>query len=94
MYDYLDNLKWHTFIWSAKTLLKTSKNVIFWTHISYTSFQTLECKFVTKKFNLIVLINASILWKIQDSNIIPQNLVIDHTKHLCHDIEQFYFICG
>jgi hypothetical protein len=29
MEDYFDILKWHTFIWSAKTLLKTSNNMIF-----------------------------------------------------------------
>jgi hypothetical protein len=27
MHDYLNILEWHTFIWSAKTLLKTSNNV-------------------------------------------------------------------
>jgi len=29
MQNYFDISKWHTFIWSAKTLLKTSSNVIF-----------------------------------------------------------------
>jgi hypothetical protein len=38
--DYIDILEWHTFIWSAKTLLKTSNNVFFLHHASYTSFQT------------------------------------------------------
>jgi hypothetical protein len=40
MQDYLDIPKWHTFIWSAKTLLKNQIMSFFGTHISYISFQT------------------------------------------------------
>jgi hypothetical protein len=29
MNDYFDILKWHILIWSVKTLLKTSNNVLF-----------------------------------------------------------------
>jgi hypothetical protein len=29
MQDYLNISEWHIFIWSAKTLLKTSNNVVF-----------------------------------------------------------------
>jgi hypothetical protein len=44
--DYLDILKWHTFIWSAKTLLKTSNNVMCFapTFLIFLS-KPLECKF-------------------------------------------------
>jgi hypothetical protein len=35
MEDYFDILEWHTFNWSAKTLLKTSNNVFFFT-LAYT----------------------------------------------------------
>jgi hypothetical protein len=51
---YLDILEWHTFILSVKTLLKTSNNVFFCTHVSYTSFQTFECEFLINKINLII----------------------------------------
>jgi hypothetical protein len=40
MQDYLDIPKWHTFIWSAKTLLKNQIMSFFGTDISYISFQT------------------------------------------------------
>ncbi len=64
MQDYLNIPKWHTFIWSVETLLKTSNNVFIFapTSLIFLS-KPLECKFVINKINLIVLINASILWK-------------------------------
>jgi hypothetical protein len=33
--DYLDILEWHTFIWSAKPLLKTSNKVLFFAPTSF-----------------------------------------------------------
>jgi hypothetical protein len=64
MHDYLDILKWHIFIWSAKVLLKTSNNVMYFapTSLIFLS-KPLECKFVINKINLIIFINTSILWK-------------------------------
>jgi hypothetical protein len=63
MQDYFNILKWHTFIWSAKTLLKTSNNVFFLLSHHYFFFKSLECRFVIKEINLIVFIYASVLWK-------------------------------
>jgi hypothetical protein len=60
MQNYFDISKWHTFIWSAKTLLKISSQNITPTFPIYLS-KPLECKFVINKINLIVLINTSIL---------------------------------
>jgi hypothetical protein len=57
--DYLDIPKWHTFIWSAKTLLKTSNNVLFFAPTSLILLSNpLECKFVINKINLIIFINT------------------------------------
>ncbi len=65
MQDYFDIPEWHTFIWSAKTLLKTLNNVFFFAPKSLIPLsKPLECKIVINKIDLIVLINASILWKI------------------------------
>jgi hypothetical protein len=51
----------------------------------------LECYFINKKINLIILIYITFLMKkIQDS-LIPQNLVIYHTKHLYHHIKHIIF---
>jgi len=64
MQDYVDISKWHTFIWSAKTLLKISNYVLFFAPtFPILLSKPLECKFLTNKINLIILINASILWK-------------------------------
>jgi hypothetical protein len=64
MQDYIDILEWHTFIWSAKTLLKTSNNVLFFTPTSLILLsKPLECKFLIIKINLIVFINTSISLK-------------------------------
>jgi hypothetical protein len=59
----------------------------FYIHISYTSFQTLECKFLIKKINFIVFIKAFILWKNPILSSIQQYLVIYHTKKLCHHMK-------
>jgi hypothetical protein len=37
MQDYVDNSKWHTFIWSAKTLLKIY-NYVFFLHPHFLYF--------------------------------------------------------
>ncbi len=64
MHDYLDIPKWHTFIWSAETLLKTSNTIFFFAPTSPIFLsKPLECKFVINKINLIVLINTFVLWK-------------------------------
>jgi len=67
IHDYLDILELHIFIWSAKTLLKTSNNVPFFPPTSpILFFPNLwnSYKFLIKKINLIVFINASLLYKI------------------------------
>ncbi len=48
--DYFDIPKWHTFIWSAKTLLKTSNIIsIFAPTSPILLSKLLECKFVINK---------------------------------------------
>jgi hypothetical protein len=70
MQDYLDILERHTFIWSAKTLLKTLNYVMYFapTFLIFL-YKPLECKFVINKINLIIFINTFVYEKIQDFNI-------------------------
>jgi hypothetical protein len=87
MQDYFDNLKWHTFIWSAKTLIKTSNNFLFFASMSLLFLsKPSKCKFVINQidcpYQCIHFMKKS---KIVTS--IPQNLVIYHIKNLCHHIE-------
>jgi hypothetical protein len=61
---YFNILEWHTFIWSILTLLKRSNNVLFFAPMfSIFLSKPMECKFVINKINLIIFINASVLWK-------------------------------
>ncbi len=57
------------FIWSAKTVLKTSNFFLFAPTSPILLFKPWECKCVISKINLIVLINAFFNEKIQDFNI-------------------------
>ncbi len=64
MQENFDIPEWHIFIWSAKTLLKFFKIMSFFAPTSLIPLsKPLECKFVINKINVIVLMNASILWK-------------------------------
>ncbi len=71
MQDYMTFLEGHTFIWSAKTLLKTSNNVLFFAPMFLVLVsKPSECNFVINKINLIIFINATFFMKkIQHSNI-------------------------
>jgi hypothetical protein len=92
MQDYLDIPKLYAFIQSSKTLLKNQIMSFFCTLSLILLSKPLECKFVIKKINLIILMNAFVLW-FKILTLIPQNLVICHTKNLCHHIKYilFYF---
>ncbi len=62
MQDYLNIPKLHTFICSAKTLLKTSNNVLFFAPMSLILLsKPLESKFLINKINLVILINTFVL---------------------------------
>ncbi len=62
MQDYFDIPKWRTFIWSAKTLLKTWNIVLVFAPTSPIFLsKSLERNFVINKINLIVFINTSII---------------------------------
>ncbi len=58
--DYKTFPKWHTLIWNAKTLLKTSNNIP--TSPIYFS-KPLEYDFVINKINFIILINVASFMK-------------------------------
>jgi hypothetical protein len=76
MEDYFDILGWYIFNWSAKTLLKTSNNVLFLhPHLLY-FFQNLWNVNLLQK-NLIWLSLSTHLFyeKIQDSNINSKKIV-------------------
>jgi len=62
--------KWHTFIWSAKTLLKNQIMSFFAPTLPILLSKSFECNFIIKKINLIILIHTTFFMKkIQDSNI-------------------------
>jgi hypothetical protein len=64
MEDYLNIPKRHIFIRSAKTLLKTSNNVLFFAPTSPILLsKPLECKILINEINLVILINTSIFMK-------------------------------
>jgi hypothetical protein len=67
--------KWQSFIWSAKVLVKTLKNVLEKKSTSpMLPPKTLECKIFINIINIIVLINVALLMKnIQDSSINSKN---------------------
>jgi len=84
--------KWHTFIWSAKTLLKNQVMSFFAPIFPILLSKSFECNFIIKKINLIILIHTTFFMKkIQDSKLVPQNLVIYHTKHLCCHVKHILF---
>ncbi len=58
-------------VWNAKTLLKTSNIVLFFSPTSPIFLsKSLKCNFVINKINLIILINTTFFMKkIQDSSI-------------------------
>jgi hypothetical protein len=92
MHGYFDIPKWHTFIWSAKTLLKTLNNVCFWhPHLLY-FFPNLWI--VNLWLTKLISLSLSTHLFYEKSKIltsIPQNLVIYHTINLCHHIEYILF---
>jgi hypothetical protein len=69
MQDYVDILEWHTFIWSAKNLLKISIYVFFFTCMSLFLSKPLECKFLINKLIWLSLLTYLFYEKIQDSSI-------------------------
>jgi hypothetical protein len=64
-------LEWQSFIWSAKVLVKTLKNVLVFRSTSpILPPKPLKCKIFINKNNIIVLLNVALLMKkIQDSSI-------------------------
>jgi hypothetical protein len=90
MQDYWIFPKWHTFIWSAETLLKTSNNGFFLhPHLPCFFPNLLQCKFVINKINLIFhIITTFSMKKSKILTSIPQILIIYHNKNLCHHVKK------
>jgi hypothetical protein len=77
-----------TFSFGVPNPIKKSNYVLLFSPVSPILSKPLECKIVIIKINLIVPINAYFLMKNSKTlTLIPQNLVIYHTKNLCHHIE-------
>jgi hypothetical protein len=74
MQDYLNIPKWHTFIWSAKTLLKTSNNVFFLhPHLLYFFPNLWNVNLLITKLIWLSLLTQLFYEKIQDYTINSTN---------------------
>jgi hypothetical protein len=63
MQDYKTFPKWHTLIWSVKTVFKHQIMSFFAPTSPIFLLKTLECNFIIKKMNLIFFINATFFMK-------------------------------
>ncbi len=90
--EYKTILEWHSFIWSAKNLLKTW-NVFFLHPCLLHFFPNLwNVILLLKKIIWLSLISLPFLWKkYKILTSIPQNLVIYQIENLCHHIEHVLF---